>query len=78
MQNDQILGYGSGILIDSQHIITNHHVIYDADELYIVPYGGPNIELKDKSMHYAEILKVSNEKDLALIKTIPISDDVGF
>ncbi len=77
-KNDQILGYGSGILIDSQHIITNHHVIYDTDELYVVPYGGPNIELKDKSMHYAKILKVSNEKDLALIKTIPISDDIGY
>ena len=77
-QNDEYMGHGSGILLDDQHIITNLHVINQADELYVVPYGGPNINLVDMSMHYAEILKVSSEKDLALIKTIPISDDINF
>ena len=77
-QNDEFMGHGSGILLDDQHIITNLHVINQADELYAIPYGGPNVNLVDMSMHYAEILKISPEKDLALIKTIPISDDINF
>lgn len=76
--NKEYMGHGSGILLDDQHIITNLHVVNHADALYVVPYGGSDISLEDMSVHSAEILKVSSEKDLALIKTNPISDDIDF
>ena len=77
-QNNEFFAHGSGVLLDDQHIITNLHVINHADELYVIPYGGADINLLDMSMHKAEILKISYTKDLALIKTVPISDDINL
>lgn len=53
---------GSGVIIDkSGLIVTNAHVVQKASKIFVV--------LKDGALFNAEILKVSQSDDLALIKT---------
>ena len=78
-QGEEWIGLGSGILIDDQQIITNLHVIKDADTIYVAPYGeAKKGDVLDFSVHRAKILKISEDKDLALIQTSKISDDINI
>ena len=53
---------GSGVIIDkSGLIVTNAHVVQKANKIFVV--------LKDGALLSAEILKVSQSDDLALVKT---------
>ena len=55
------LGFGSGFLIDSEgHIVTNNHVIQDADRLRVSFQNGSSAE--------AEVLGTNPDNDLAIIK----------
>jgi len=52
---------GSGFILDKQgHIVTNHHVIKDADEV--------QVKLKDGKEYDAEIIGMDPSTDLALIR----------
>jgi S1-C subfamily serine protease len=54
-------GTGSGIVYDTEgHIITNYHVIQDADELYVT--------LPDESTVPAEVVGADASNDLAVLK----------
>jgi len=54
-------GMGSGAIIDNQgHIVTNHHVIRNAELL--------EVTLADKSKHKARVVGIEPNKDLAVIK----------
>ena len=78
-QNGEWLAYGSGVLLDEQTIITNLHVINNADKIYVATFGEANKEsYLDYTVHNAEVLKISESKDLALLKTTPISDDINI
>ena len=78
-QNDEWVGIGSGILLNDYQIITNLHVIKDADTIYVAPYGeAKKGDVLDFSVHRAEILKIAEDKDLALIQTSKISDDINI
>lgn len=55
------LGFGSGFLIDTEgHIVTNNHVIQQADRV--------RISFKDGSIAEAQILGTNPANDLALVK----------
>jgi len=54
-------GTGSGVIIDNAgHIVTNHHVIEDADSL--------EVTLADKSVHSARVVGDDPNNDLAVIQ----------
>jgi putative serine protease PepD len=54
-------GVGSGVIIDTEgHIVTNHHVVQDADQLVVT--------LADKSSHSARIVGDDPKNDLAVLK----------
>ncbi len=54
-------GAGSGFMWDSKgHIVTNFHVIYQADKVDVI--------LSDQSSHEAKIVGVAPEYDLAVLK----------
>jgi len=54
-------GTGSGFLWDEQgHIVTNYHVIEDAQEL--------EVTLSDHSTHKAKVVGLAPEKDLAVLR----------
>jgi serine protease Do len=54
-------GLGSGIIIDQAgHILTNHHVVKDVDEIKII--------LADKRVFPAEIVGTDPKTDIAIIK----------
>lgn len=58
------LGAGSGFLIDMEgHIVTNNHVIQDADRV--------RVSFQDRTSVEAEVLGVNPANDLALIKVDP-------
>lgn len=78
-QNDEWMGIGSGILLNDHQIITNLHVIKDADTIYVAPYGeAKKGNVLDFSVHRAKVLKIAKDKDLALIQTSKISDDINI
>ena len=53
--------YGSGFIITNDgYIITNHHVIEDAQEIYVVTYDGTEYE--------AELIGAESDNDVAVIK----------
>lgn len=57
----QAEGYGSGIIISDQgYILTNHHVIENAQELYVVLNGGETVE--------ARVIGGDPQSDIAVIK----------
>ena len=52
---------GTGVVITSNgHILTNHHVIEDADEVLVT--------LADNSRHKAEVVGIDSPSDLAVLK----------
>ncbi len=54
-------GLGSGMIVDKEgHILTNYHVVADAEEL--------KVALADDSVHEAEIVGTDEKTDLAIIK----------
>jgi S1-C subfamily serine protease len=54
-------GIGTGFIWDnSGHIVTNFHVIQNAD--------GASVQLADESVHDAKVVGVSPEQDLAILK----------
>ena len=57
-------GMGSGAIIDAQgHIVTNHHVIRDAELL--------EVTLPDKTKHKARVVGTDPNNDLAVIQITP-------
>lgn len=61
---------GSGFIIDPKgYIVTNHHVIEDADEV--------NIKLNNKKEYKAEIIGSDAKTDLALLK-VKADEDLPF
>ena len=65
---DERLGVGSGILITKDLILTNLHVVDQAEDVTVIPYGGWADERKDDIFYVAEIIKISESKDLALLR----------
>lgn len=72
IKNDEWIGNGSGIIISkSGHIITNHHVIDDADDIEV------EFILDDEVQKFnAEIVQVDKTNDLAIIKIHDMNFDV--
>ena len=67
-------GNGSGVIISkSGHIITNHHVIEDAEDIEV------EFILNDEVQKYnAEIVQVDKTNDLAIVKIVDVNfDGVG-
>lgn len=61
MQQLVSTGAGSGVIISSSgYIITNHHVVYDADNV--------TITLSDGSQHQAIIIGSDDKTDIAILK----------
>ena len=58
----QAVGAGSGVIVDAGkgHVVTNHHVIDDAEEIVV--------ELKDRRKLKAELIGSDPETDIALLK----------
>ena len=72
--NKEWAGNGSGIIISkSGHIITNHHVIEDADDIEV------EFILNDEVQKFnAEIVQVDKTNDLAIIRIVDVNfDGVG-
>lgn len=54
-------GAGTGVIVDDEgHIITNSHVVWEADEVMV--------RLFDKSSYKAEVIAKDMKRDLALLK----------
>lgn len=61
-------GAGSGVIIDKEgYIVTNHHVISDAKTI--------KVTLKNGNEYDAKLIGSDSDKDVALIKIEPKSDD---
>lgn len=58
----QAIGAGSGVIVDARkgHVVTNHHVIDNAEEIVV--------ELKDRRELKAELVGSDPETDIALLK----------
>lgn len=60
-QGQRRIGAGSGFVIDAEgHIVTNEHVVHDADEI--------TVTFKDGTEAKAKLVGVDDKTDLALIK----------
>lgn len=61
----QARGAGSGVIIDAEqgHVLTNHHVIEGADEIFVT--------LKDRRRIAAELLGSDPQTDIAVLKVDP-------
>ena len=70
-KNGKWAGNGSGIIISkSGHIITNHHVIDEADDIEV------EFILDDEVQKFnAEIIQVDKTNDLAIIKIVDVNFD---
>ena len=73
---------GSGALVGSNKILTNLHVIENSNEIYVIPFGGMAEDPANDIYFPAKILKVAEDKDLALLEittnlnnTIDINSD---
>ena len=71
VKNGEWAGNGSGVIISkSGHIITNHHVIEDADDIEV------EFILNDEVQKFnAEIVQVDKTNDLAIIKIFDMNFD---
>lgn len=74
-QEQRTQSIGSGVIVDAKkgYVLTNHHVINDADEIYVV--------LKDKRKLKAKLIGSDKETDVALLQVqsdhliqIPLGD----
>ena len=72
----ETVGVGTGVIIDSNngYIITNWHVVEDAESIRIRLYDGSELE----ATHYIAAINYGLDTDLALIKVRPsdIPDDL--
>lgn len=61
-QEQKTQGIGSGVIVDAKkgYVLTNHHVIDNADEIYVI--------LQDKRRLDAELIGSDPETDIALLK----------
>lgn len=71
---DEVGGSGSGALVGSNKILTNLHVIENSNEIYVIPFGGMAENPANDIYFPAKILKVAEDKDLALLE---IATDLG-
>jgi S1-C subfamily serine protease len=63
-------GVGSGVIIDNLgHIVTNHHVVQDADEL--------EVTLADKSTYSAKVIGDDPNNDLAVVQITAPKDKLS-
>lgn len=71
VKSNEWAGNGSGIIISkSGYIITNHHVIEDADEIEV------EFILNDEVQKFnAEIVQVDKTNDLAIVKIVDVNFD---
>ncbi len=71
VKNGEWAGNGSGIIIsESGYIITNHHVIEDADEIEVEFILNNEVQNFD-----AEIVQTDKVNDLAIIKVVDVNFD---
>jgi len=64
-------GVGSGVIIDNLgHIVTNHHVIQDADQL--------EVTLADKSTYTAKVVGDDPDNDLAVVQINAPKDKLSW
>jgi putative serine protease PepD len=64
-------GVGSGVIIDDKgHIVTNHHVIQDADQL--------EVTLADKSTYTAKVIGDDPRNDLAVVQIDAPKDKLAW
>lgn len=57
----RLRGMGSGVIVDQKgYILTNHHVIREADEIEVMLYGGKRVD--------AEVVGTDAKTDIAVIK----------
>jgi len=64
-------GVGSGVIIDNLgHIVTNHHVIQDADQL--------EVTLADKSTYSARVIGDDPDNDLAVVQINAPKDKLSW
>ncbi|HET9130118.1 MAG TPA: trypsin-like peptidase domain-containing protein, partial [Terriglobia bacterium] len=64
-------GVGSGVIIDDKgHIVTNHHVIQDADQL--------EVTLADKSTYTAKVIGDDPRNDLAVVQIDAPKDKLSW
>ena len=64
-QSRRVNSLGSGFIIDSEgYVVTNNHVIADADEVSVI--------LNDGSTLKAELIGTDKKTDLALLKVTPV------
>lgn len=62
-------GAGSGFILDEEgHIVTNHHVVTDADLVTVIFYDGSEVE--------AEIVGTDGDSDLAVVKVDRLREGV--
>ncbi|HHY82384.1 MAG TPA: PDZ domain-containing protein [Clostridiales bacterium] len=60
-RSQEVEGYGSGIIISKEgHILTNHHVIDGAKQLFVILYDGEKVE--------AELIGSDPQSDVAVLK----------
>lgn len=62
MQEEEAQAIGSGVIVDAGngYVITNYHVVNNADEIYVV--------LQDKSRLPAKVIGSDSETDIAVLK----------
>ena len=64
-------GVGSGVIIDDKgHIVTNHHVIQDAEQL--------EVTLADKSTYIAKVIGDDPDNDLAVVQIDAPKDKLSW
>ncbi len=63
-QVQEVEGYGSGIIISEDgHVLTNHHVVEDAKELFVIMSNGETVK--------AELIGSDAQSDIAVLKIEP-------
>jgi pSer/pThr/pTyr-binding forkhead associated (FHA) protein len=68
LAGDEVKGHGTGFIVSKQgHVVTNRHVIADAEQAAVLYCDGAKVFLRR-----AELLGVSSTADLAILKIDPI------
>ena len=64
---DESYGEGSGVIINSNQILTNLHVINKSKNILVIPFGGMAEDPSNDIAFNAEVIKIAPDKDLAII-----------
>lgn len=59
---------GSGVIINSNDILTNLHVIRNADEVFVIKFGDMAEDPANDISYFAEVKRIAEDKDLAVIR----------